>query len=98
MGLTLEEITKCAERIVNLERAFNCREGFNREMDILSPRFMTEPIPEGPSKGMYYPKEELEKLKDKYYDLRGWDKKTGIPTKKKLEELGLTKEAKDLYK
>ena len=98
MGLTLEEITKCAERIVNLERAFNCREGFDREMDILSPRFMTEPIPEGPSKGMYYPKDELEKLKDKYYDLRGWDRKTGMPTKQKLEELGLTKEAKDLYK
>ncbi|MCW3975661.1 MAG: aldehyde ferredoxin oxidoreductase family protein [Candidatus Bathyarchaeota archaeon] len=98
MNLSLEELALCAERIVNLERAFNCREGMNRESDVLSIRFMTEPIPEGPSKGMYYPSGELEKLKDEYYEIRGWDKKTGVPTKQKFEELGLNQEAKDFYK
>lgn len=98
MNLTLDELAMCAERIVNLERAFNCREGLGRKEDILTPRFMTEPIPDGPSKGMYWPSEELEKLKDKYYELRGWDKETGVPTKQKLEELGLAQVAKDLYR
>jgi aldehyde:ferredoxin oxidoreductase len=28
-------------------------------------------------------------MKDEYYDIRGWNKKTGIPTKEKLVELGL---------
>ncbi len=28
-------------------------------------------------------------MKDEYYELRGWDKSTGIPTKEKLAELGL---------
>lgn len=98
MDLTLQELVQCVDRIINLERAFNCREGVRREHDVLAERFMTEPIPDGPSKGMYCPKEELEPMKDEYYEIQGWDKKTGIPTKQKLEELGLNQEAKDLYK
>jgi aldehyde:ferredoxin oxidoreductase len=34
-------------------------------------------------------KEEIDKLLDEYYELRGWDKETSIPSKKKLAELGL---------
>jgi len=34
-------------------------------------------------------REKFELMKDEYYDLRGWDKMTGIPTREKLEELGL---------
>jgi len=33
-----------------------------------------------------------------YYEQRKWDKKTGIPTSEKLQELGLTKEMEDLAK
>ncbi|MEM2841116.1 MAG: aldehyde ferredoxin oxidoreductase C-terminal domain-containing protein, partial [Candidatus Bathyarchaeia archaeon] len=98
MGLKLPEIVDIADRIWNLERAFNCREGHRREHDVQAIRFMTEPIPEGPSKGMYSPPEELEMLKDKYYELRGWDKKTGIPTKETLSRLGLTEAIRELYK
>ncbi|MEM3004488.1 MAG: aldehyde ferredoxin oxidoreductase family protein [Candidatus Bathyarchaeia archaeon] len=98
MNLTLPELVDISDRIWNLERSFNCREGHRREHDVQAKRFMKEPIPEGPSKGMYMPPEELEMLKDKYYDLRGWDKKTGIPTKETLQRLGLTQQAKDLYK
>ena len=50
---------------------------------------MEEPIPEGPMKGSYIPRETLERLKDDYYAYRGWDRKTGNPTKEKLVELGL---------
>ena len=98
MGLKLPELVECTDRIINLERAFNCREGLRREHDVLAERFMTEPIPEGASKGLYCPKEQLESMKDEYYELMGWDKKTGIPTKDTLKRLSLNKQAEDLYK
>ena len=33
---------------------------------------------------------KFEQMKDEYYEIRGWDKQTGIPTKEKLVELGLS--------
>ena len=33
--------------------------------------------------------ENMDKLLDEYYEIRGWDLKTGIPTREKLLELGL---------
>ena len=56
---------------------------------------MEEPIPEGPMKGSVIPKATLEQLKDDYYAYRGWDLKTGNPTKEKLAELNLEFAAKD---
>jgi aldehyde:ferredoxin oxidoreductase len=97
MEINPKELVKCSERVYNLERVLLCREGYRREHDILPLRFMEEPIPDGASKGMYCSKEELEKLKDEYYEIRGWDKKTGIPSKEKLLELGLKKAAEDLW-
>ena len=32
---------------------------------------------------------ELEKMKDDYYQIMGWDRQTGIPTRQTLEKLGL---------
>jgi aldehyde:ferredoxin oxidoreductase len=58
---------------------------------------MEEPIPEGPMKGSIITAETLEKLKDDYYTYRGWDLKTGNPTKEKLIELGLDFVIPDLY-
>ena len=52
---------------------------------------MNEPIPDGPAKGRYCSKEELDRMLDKYYALRGWTKE-GIPGKEKLSELGLDNE------
>jgi len=87
--LDLDELNMIADRIYTLERMFNCREGITRKDDILPPRFMKEPIPDGPSKGMYMKEEELNIMLDDFYNLRGWDVKTGIPTEKKLKELDL---------
>ncbi|MDK2821867.1 MAG: aldehyde:ferredoxin oxidoreductase [Clostridia bacterium] len=87
--LDLDELNMVADRIYTLERMFNCREGITRKDDILPPRFMKEPIPDGPSKGMYMKEEELNIMLDEFYNLRGWDVKTGIPSEKKLKELGL---------
>ncbi|GAI19017.1 unnamed protein product, partial [marine sediment metagenome] len=34
----------------------------------------------------------LDKMLPEYYKLREWDEKTGYPTRKKLEELGLAQQ------
>jgi len=83
------------ERVVNLERAFNVREGFSRKDDAPPERILKEPVPRPPSKGQVF---ELDKLLDDYYTARGWDLKTGAPTRKKLEELGLGYVADELQK
>ncbi|MDI3535308.1 MAG: aldehyde:ferredoxin oxidoreductase [Thermosediminibacterales bacterium] len=90
----LEELKTIATRILNLERCFNIREGMDRKDDTIPGRFMTEPIPEGPSKGMYTPKEELDEMLDKFYKLRGWDE-NGIPLQETIKELGLDDIVKD---
>lgn len=62
------------------------------------PRFYEEPIPEGPNRGALASREKMSRILDDYYQLRGWDRKTGIPTRKKLEDLGLRDVADDLAK
>ena len=76
------------ERVINLERLFNVREGVRRKDDVLPWRVMHEPIPAGPSAGMYCPPEELSAMLDCYYALCGWDT-DGVSTKARLATLGL---------
>jgi len=70
-----------ARRVKNLERAYAIREGMTREMDSLPKEFMDQPVAEGEHKGSVLKSAEFEKMKDKYYALRGWDAATGIPTR-----------------
>ena len=86
--LSEEELFEVGERITNIRRLFNCREGMSRKDDTLPPRVMSEPIAEGPSKGHLVPEEELQSMLDDYYRERGWDDQ-GRPTVDKLEELGI---------
>jgi len=79
------KLLKAAERIINLERMYNVKLGFDRSQDTLPNRFINEPMPSGKSKGQIV---ELELLLDDYYTIMGWDT-DGIPTKKKLKELDL---------
>jgi aldehyde:ferredoxin oxidoreductase len=85
--VTVEELERAGERIINLERVFNTREGVRRSDDVLPWKVMHEPIPDGPSAGMYCPPEELEAMLDEYYRLRGWDA-DGVPTPARLAALG----------
>lgn len=96
MDMTLYEVRKTAERIWNIIRAFSVREGYRREHDRLPGRFMEEPIKSGPSKDMVISKEMLDYMLDQYYEFRGWDLKTGIPTHEKLVELDLEDVADDM--
>ena len=79
------DFRKTGERIYNLERMFNMREGLTRADDTLPPRLLEEPLPEGPAEGQVV---NLDILLDAYYDYRGWDK-NGKPTPEKLKELDL---------
>ena len=83
---TEKEVRIIGERIVNLHRAFNIREGISKKDDVLPDRFTKEPAPKGPNKGHVV---ELDYMLPKYYELRGWDSKTGWIKKEKLEELDL---------
>jgi aldehyde:ferredoxin oxidoreductase len=87
-GPSTEELCTIGERIVNLERVFNVREGVSRKDDTLPYRVIHDEIPEGPHKGHRIPNEKVETLLDSYYLLRGWDV-NGIPSKEKLRQLGL---------
>jgi aldehyde:ferredoxin oxidoreductase len=82
------ELKAIGERIVNLARAFNVREGIARKDDCWPERFYTEPLPEGGSKAQVIDKAEFDKMLDEYYELRGWDK-NGKPSKEELQKLGL---------
>lgn len=84
--ITEKELKKIGERIVNTNRLFNLREGMSRKDDTLPERLLKEPAPEGLPKGHVV---KLDQMLDQYYQYRGWDKKTGHPTAKKLKELGL---------
>ncbi len=87
--IQVDELMIIGERINNLCRCFNAREGMTRKDDYLPPRFTEDTLPGGPSKGQRLSRAELGAMLDSYYDLRGWDQKTGNPTPQKLKELGL---------
>jgi aldehyde:ferredoxin oxidoreductase len=86
--LSGEEVRRIGERIVNLERLFIAREGITRADDTLPRRFLQEPLgpADSPSAGAVV---ELDAMLDEYYQARGWDVETGLPTSAKLKELGL---------
>jgi aldehyde:ferredoxin oxidoreductase len=100
--LTGQELLTIGERIVNLERMFNVREGRSRADDRLPPRFTEEraPLyeytPDPETGGMqrsadpirYGLIEDFESMLDRYYDLRGWSRQ-GAPTPETLRRLGL---------
>jgi len=85
----LDEFHRCGDRLQTMARAYCAREGLRREQDILPGRLMLDPLPDGPAQGMVIERASLEKMKDAYYEMRGWDLATGIPTPAKLHELEL---------
>lgn len=86
--VTLAEAQQVGERRINLMRVFNAREGATRELDTL-PKKLFKPLKGGKSDGVFIPQEEIAAALDNYYELAGWDKVSGNPTKEKLAELGL---------
>ncbi|MCD6107082.1 MAG: aldehyde ferredoxin oxidoreductase family protein [Caldisericaceae bacterium] len=87
----VNQLMTIGERIYNLDRLINIREGLTRNDDSLPYRVTHEPIKNGISKGNYVTEEELQNMLDEYYLVRGWSK-NGIPTRMCLFKLGLENE------
>jgi aldehyde:ferredoxin oxidoreductase len=84
----ITRLMKIGERIYNLERLFNIKAGLKMKDDTLPERFLSQPLKDGPSKGISVP---LHSLLNGYYRIRQWDE-NGVPTKEKLAELNLEDE------
>lgn len=96
---TEDDLRRAAERVLNVEKAFNLRRtNFDRKDDYPPPRDMEEPVPTGKIAGWKIEKEEWDNLLDEYYEMHNWDKKTSFPTRKCLEDLDLKEIADDLGK
>ena len=87
--INTEELYQSGERVYNIEKLFNLREGIGRKQDYPPPRFFEEEVSDGPAKGKKLNREEYDSLLEEYYEFRGWDKTSGKPTAAKLRALGL---------
>ncbi|QDX41404.1 aldehyde ferredoxin oxidoreductase family protein [Salarchaeum sp. JOR-1] len=85
---TPADLRLLGERVWNLVRLFNVREGFDRADDSL-PAVLTTPLPDGPAAGASVDADRFESLLETYYDRRGWDDH-GRPTPATRDRLGLT--------
>lgn len=92
-NVSSETLILAGERILNMERLLNVREGINRGADRLPDRLLQEPLPDGPRQGSTVP---LEALKTEFYATVGWDIDTGVPLPATLERLGIGPEAHHL--
>ena len=86
--LTAEALRRAGERIVNLKKAFNIREGWGREDDTLPPRILVDELPSGVAQGVGLTRADLDMMVAAYYRARGWTAEGLIP-ETKLRELGL---------
>jgi aldehyde:ferredoxin oxidoreductase len=93
--MSLSTFLTVGERVYNLSKAFNVREGFGREDDMLPPRLTDERIPDGPSEGASIDRDEYERELDRYYVARGWNPE-GVPLRETLHELDLPDVAAEL--
>lgn len=77
-------------KVHNIEKAFNTlHAGFGVEDDYPPPRFFEEPVKSGSYKGALFTRHEWQSMLEEYYNLHGWDPKTGLQTEAVLRELGL---------
>ena len=90
---SVDDMMKFGERSWNLKRAINNRMGLTRANDKL-PKALLTPYPDGGSEG-FVP--DIKAMLIAYYEVRGWDKETGKPSREKLSELGMEDVAKDLW-
>ena len=101
VNYTGEDVVKAAEKETFIARAFNAGEGIRRIDDY--PMVYYWQLKHGEThllyKGVTFPVtlEEYDEILDAYYEARGCDMETGLPTRAELEELGLKDIADDLW-
>ena len=80
---SISDLMEIGERAWNLKRMINQRLGLTSAADSI-PQALLEPLKDGGSAGYRIPFKELLSA---YYDVRGWDAETGMPTPEKLHSL-----------
>jgi aldehyde:ferredoxin oxidoreductase len=81
----------------NLEQAFNAlHTNLSRQDDLPPERFRREEVKTGPFKGFKVDEAQFNCMLDEFYELWGWDRKTGRQTREGLEKLGLKRVAAKL--
>ena len=89
-----KELDRAGERIWNQLRAIDVQNfGRNRAIDESTIDGFMYP---GKDDGVMLDREKFLKLLDKYYELSGWNRTNGCPTRAKLEELSLGDVADEL--
>ena len=87
--MSADDLRMAGERINNLKKLFNIREGWHRNDDTLPPRVLQESLPSGVAAGVGLTPEELDYMIGGYYRARGWTEDGMVPWSKR-DELGLT--------
>ena len=86
-GLSNDEYLRIGERILNIRKAFNAREGLVARDQKLNERAAGEPaLLKGPLKGISV---NIEKLQKEFFDIVGWSHPSGGPTAEKMKQLGI---------
>jgi aldehyde:ferredoxin oxidoreductase len=96
---TKKDLINTADRILNIEKAFNVlHANLGRSDDYPPTRSFDEPIKSAPFRGFRLSKRKYDEMLSEYYQLHNWDPKTGLQTEKSLMDLGMKGVAKDLQK
>lgn len=85
---TPEDLVRAGERINNIKKLFNIREGWTRSDDTLPARVFAETLPNGAAKGVGLTRSDMDMMIDGYYRARGWTVDGLIP-EEKIDALGL---------
>ncbi len=92
--IDLQEAMNVGRRALNMMRIFNIQAGLTPDLEQPSARYGVTPV-DGPAKGRAI-MPHFEYMMNNYYQLMGWDRKTGLPLPETLSELGLEHLIKDL--
>jgi len=85
--LAADEYLIIGERIVNIRKMFNAREGLMAADQKLNERALGKPpLSKGPLKGITL---DMENLQKEFFEIVGWENPGGGPSQAKMKELGI---------
>lgn len=91
----LVRLLECGERIANMRQAFNVRDGFNLlRLSAPGRAYGVPPLASGPTEGLTV---DIGGLIREHLEAMDWDQATALPSRQKLESLGLDDVARDLW-
>lgn len=91
-SVSVKELFEIGEKVQYFEKTFNIlHASFTREDDLPPKKLAEIPVKKGPYKGEKLNLKDWNEMLDEYYVLQKCDKHTGIPTRKRLSKLGLSR-------